>query len=371
MRPSEAELQGLRRSLAGGAAPPPGERALIDHIRRRLPAPPPALIIGAGDDAAVIVPERGAMQVLTTDAIVEGVHFDRRFSSLSDIGYKALAVNVSDIAAMGARPEFALLSLILPDGFTLADLDALLDGLLEMASASKVALAGGNISRSPGPLIVDMTVTGSVRPRRILTRSGGRPGDALYLTGSIGGAAAGLSWLREAFRLKAEATGPGHDVPGGFRLQAEETVSACVARHRRPEPRLRIGMLLGRTRAASACMDLSDGLADAIRQVAEASGTGAVIDAAALPIHPAASDWFRSQERDPVLEAVSGGDDYELLFAVPRRSRGGLRTVESLARGVPITRIGELTAAPAIQLAQDGRALTMPEGFSHFPAAKP
>ena len=151
------------RASAGGR---PGERALIEHIRTRLPAPPLSLVIGPGDDAAVITPTRGALQVLTTDAVVEGIHFDRRFSSLADIGYKALAVNVSDIVAMGARPEFALLSLILPDGFTISDLDGLLDGLLEMAAASRVSLAGGNISRSPGPLMVDMTVTGSVRPRR-------------------------------------------------------------------------------------------------------------------------------------------------------------------------------------------------------------
>jgi thiamine-monophosphate kinase len=342
-------------SRADRAAPQPGERALIGHIRRRLPAPPPALVIGVGDDAAVFAPERGAMQVLTTDAIVEGVHFDRRFSSLSDIGYKALAVNVSDIAAMGARPEFALLSLILPDGFTLADLDALLDGLLDMASASKVALAGGNISRSPGPLIVDMTVTGSVRPRRILTRSGGRPGDALYVTGSIGGAAAGLDFLK----VRGSEGPKGPDRPD---------LSDLIKRHQRPEPRTRIGMLLGRNRAASACMDLSDGLADAVRQIADASGTGATVDAAALPLDPAAAAWFESAGTDPVLASVSGGDDYELLFTVPHKARGRLRTVESLARGVPITHIGELTADPAIQLLRGGAGIPMPEGFSHFHA---
>lgn len=136
-------------SRGEAAARTPGERALIEHIRRRLPAAPPALAIGPGDDAAVIVPERGAFQVLTTDALVEGIHFDRRFSSLADVGHKALAVNVSDVAAMGGRPEFALLSLILPDGFTFADLDGLLDGILEMAAAAGTVVAGGNISRSP------------------------------------------------------------------------------------------------------------------------------------------------------------------------------------------------------------------------------
>ena len=144
------------------------------------------------------MPERGALQVLTTDALVEGVHFERRFSSLADVGYKAIAVNASDVAAMGGTPAIALLSLMLPAGTSMADIDALLDGVLEMAAAARIAVAGGNITRSPGPLIVDVTVTGHVRPRRILTRSGGRPGDALYVTGTIGAAAAGLEWLRAA-----------------------------------------------------------------------------------------------------------------------------------------------------------------------------
>ena len=328
----------------------PGERALIEHIRRRLPAPPLSVIIGPGDDAAVLTPTRGALQVLTTDAIVEGVHFDRRFSSLSDIGFKALAVNASDIVAMGAAPEFALLSLILPDGFTIADLDALMDGVVEMAASARTVVVGGNISRSPGPLIVDVTMTGSVRPRRVLTRAGGRPGDAVYVTGSIGGAAAGLAALQ---------SGKADDLDG--------PLGTCMRRHRRPEPRLRIGMLLGRNRAASACMDLSDGLADAIRQVAEASGTGASIDAGALPIDPAAASWFADQGQDPVVSALSGGDDYELLFTVPKKLRGRFRGVQRLAREVAMTRIGELTEEAGVQLVRADRTEPMPEGFSHFP----
>jgi thiamine-monophosphate kinase len=333
-------------SFRSAEEPRPSERALIQHIRGRLPAPPPSLIVGPGDDAAVVLPERGAFQVLTTDAIVEGIHFDRRFSSLSDIGHKALAVNVSDVGAMGAKPEFGLLSLILPDWITIRALDELLDGLLEMAGAARVSVAGGNISRSPGPLIVDVTVTGSVRPRRILTRSGGEAGDVLYLTGSIGAAHAGLQALR-----------------GGV---VSDAMNDCVRRHRRPEPRFRIGMLLGRNRAASACMDLSDGLADAVRQVAEASGTGATIDASVLPIDPAARAWFESQGTDPITAAVSGGDDFELLFAVPRKRAGRLRAVKSAARGVPFVRVGELTKPPGLLVVRDGRSEPLPEGFQHF-----
>jgi thiamine-monophosphate kinase len=330
-----------------------GERGIIERIRRRLPSPPGDLLIGIGDDAAVAVVERGALEVLTTDALVEGVHFDRRFSLPADIGYKALAVNVSDVAAMGAVPRLALLSLILPPAIPLCDVDGLIDGLLDMAASTRIALAGGNITRSPGPLIVDVTVTGSVKPRRVLARDGGRPGDDLYVSGTIGAAAAGLGWLRK------------HSTHGTERPD-EPALAECVGRHRRPEPRARLGALLGRTRAATACMDLSDGLADAVKQVAGSSGTGARLDGALLPIHPGAASWFTALGQDPVQASLSGGDDYELLFAVSRKARGRLRLVGQQARGLLLTRIGELTADSAVVVVRDGRPEPLPAGFVHF-----
>jgi thiamine-monophosphate kinase len=133
------------------------EPDIIERIRRRLPPPPPSLVIGPGDDAAVVTPERGALQVLTTDAVVEGIHFDRRFSSLADVGYRAIAVNASDIAAMGGTSSVALLSFMLPASTTPEDIDALMDGILEMAAAARIAVAGGNITRSPGPPIDPVT----------------------------------------------------------------------------------------------------------------------------------------------------------------------------------------------------------------------
>jgi thiamine-monophosphate kinase len=329
-----------------------GERAVIERIRQRLPPAPAALVVGIGDDAAVARPDRGALQVLTTDALVEGVHFDRRFSTPADIGSKALAVNVSDIAAMGGAPRLALLSLMLPAETTLEMVDGLIDGLIAMAAASGVTLAGGNLTRTPGPLVIDVTVVGSVKPRKILRRGGGRAGDAVYVTGEIGAAAAGLGWLR------AHA-----DTPC---LPDDAALAACVMRHRRPEPRTRIGSLLGRNRAANACMDLSDGLADAVAEVAAASGTGALIDAALLPIHPGARAWFTSAGLDPVAAALSGGDDYELLFTVPKRRRGRLRAVIREGRGVTVTRIGELTADREVALVRDGVREPLPAGFVHF-----
>jgi thiamine-monophosphate kinase len=326
-----------------------GERELIAEIRARVPAPPAWLTLGIGDDAAVVEPPRGALEILTTDSLVESIHFDRRLSAPADIGWKALAVNLSDVAAMGGTPRLALLSLGLPDAIEAGEVHELIDGFLSLAADARVALAGGNITRSPGPLIVDVTVSGFARRRHVLTRSGGQPGDDLYVTGEVGSAAAGLAYWKDTKEAK--------ELPG---------IDACVARHRRPEPRVRVGTLLGRNRAANACMDLSDGLADAVRQVAEASGTGALIDAAALPINAAARAWFARSGHDPVMAAIAGGDDYELLFSASRRARGRLATVMRQARGVPITRIGALTADPDLAVSRDGREEPLPAGFVHF-----
>ena len=228
---------------------------------------PSWVVIGPGDDAAVIKPRRGAFDVLTTDAQVDGVHFNRRFVPAEAIGHRALAVNLSDLAAMGASPHAALLSLALPPTLDVATFEQLLDGLLALAAIHRVTLIGGNITQTPGPLTLDVTALGSARPRRVLTRTGARPGDEVYVTGTLGEAAVGLQRLQAAPQAAAAWA-----------------TDACVRRYLRPEPRVRAGMLLGRNRAASSCMDVSDGLADCVRQVAEASSVGITLDAAAIPV---------------------------------------------------------------------------------------
>jgi thiamine-monophosphate kinase len=325
---------------------------VIERIRQRLPPPSPDIVLGIGDDAAVVRGGRNLLQVLTTDALVEDIHFDRRFSTPADIGYKSLAVNASDLAAMGATPHVALLSLMLPADTPIDDVEALLDGLFEMARAVSVTLVGGNITRSPGPLIVDVTLTGWVHPRKVLARSGGRPGDTLYVSGSIGGAAAGLSWLQAHGRRDDGSCDP--------------SLADCVRRHVRPEPRARLGMVVGRNRAASACMDLSDGLTDAVRQIAEASGTGAKIDLSAVPVHPGARAWFASVGEDPLGRSLQGGDDYELLMAVPPRAKKRFLSATRLARGVEVTRIGELTGTRELIVVSDSGERGLPRGFVHF-----
>jgi thiamine-monophosphate kinase len=334
-----------------------GERALIARIRERLPEAPGWVAVGIGDDAAVVEPERNALDVLTTDSLVEGIHFDRAFVPAEAIGHRALAANLSDLAAMGARPRAALLSLALPDALPVAEFDGLVSGLLALAARYRVALIGGNIARSPGPIVVDVTAVGTVQRRRILRRDSARPGDVVFVSGEVGAAAAGLEWCRanglEASRERAQADGA--------------DLADATARFLYPDPRMRLGWLLARNRVATACMDLSDGLADAVQQVATSSGLGAKIHAERVPVPAAAARWFARDGRDPVVAAITGGEDYELLFTVPGRRR---RLIEALGRGlsgVPLTAIGVITRGPEIVLAREGRPdEALPRGYSHF-----
>lgn len=323
-----------------------GEHALLARLLARLPRTSPTVLVGPGDDAAVLAPVRNASVVVTTDAVVEGVHFLRAFSTPADIGHKALAVNLSDLAAMGATPRWALLSLVLPGSWPVTDVEDVIDGLAALAGRHGVSVVGGNITRTDGPLVVDVTAGGEAAPRKWLTRAGAKAGDEIYVSGSIGGAAAGLEMLKSGSPMRG---------------------SECITRHRRPEPRVRLGLAMARAKAARAAMDLSDGLGDALKQVASASGVGVRIDAESLPIDACARDWWSQRGIDPVAAAVSGGDDYELLFAVAAKGGGALRSVTRHVAEPPLTKIGVFTKDPReLVLVRGGKDTALPEGFEHF-----
>jgi thiamine-monophosphate kinase len=328
-----------------------GERALITRLHARLEVAPAHVRTGIGDDAAVLLPDRGMQTVVTTDSLVEHVHFRRDWTAADAIGHKALAVNLSDIAAMGATPRASLLSLILPSDFPLDDFDQIVDGYASLSKAAATPLVGGNIARSPGPLVVDVTVLGSVRPRRLLLRSGAREGDELFVTGSLGAAAAGLALLGESRDRTS--------------LTPDEL--ACIERQERPAPRLRIGRLVARVSAASAAMDLSDGIADAAAAMAAASNVGVVIQAAALPCHPGVAPVAARRGLEAPDYVLRSGEDYELAFAVPARRRSRFLAAARRAGQVPVTRIGhfERTLGAWIEDA-DGQRSPLPAGFDHF-----
>ena len=319
-----------------------GERALVARIRQRLTTPQ-WVVVGPGDDAAAIEPVRGLLEVVTTDAQVDGVHFDRRFVPPDAIGHRALAVNLSDLAAMGARPRAALLSMALPPSLELDAFDRIVDGFLALAARYGVALIGGNITHTSGPMVLDVTALGNVHRRKMLTRDGALAGDEVYVTGSLGDAAAGL-----------------------LRLQEDHSAGEHTGRYLRPDPRVRAGLLLGRNQAATSCMDLSDGLADGVRQIAEASSVGMTLDGAFLPIGPETREWLSRKGSDPIDIALRGGDDFELIFTVRPKQAGRLRAVRRYLGDLPITRIGIVTRRPRLIVKDERGERELPEGYEHF-----
>jgi thiamine-monophosphate kinase len=327
-----------------------GEAALIARLRQRAGPPPGFVTVGIGDDAAVLAPERGQHTVATTDCLVEDIHFRRSWTTLADVGHKALAVNLSDLAAMGAAPRASLLSLALPQQLPVDEFDALLDGYLALAGAAGAPLIGGNLTRSPGPMVVDVTALGAVRPRRLLRRSGARTGDELFVTGSLGAAATGLAML----------------AAGIDRYTVDEAGGACLARYEHPDARLRCGRLVARTGSASAAIDISDGLADAAAKLADASAVGVVIDADAVPVHAGASGWAVRTGQDPLAMALSGGEDYEIAFAVPPRRRSKFLAALRRCPGLAITCVGRFIAERGHWLERAGTRTALPSGFAHF-----
>jgi thiamine-monophosphate kinase len=323
-----------------------GELALIESIRERAGRPRGgSLRLGIGDDCAILQPPTGCEVLITTDFTLEGRHFRRDWHPAVSVGHRCLLRGLSDIAAMGGKPMAAFLSLAVPAGFTAKVagrrwVDGFLTGLMDLAAATRTPLAGGDTAAAPGDAILaDIVVLGSVPRGTALRRSGARAGDAIYVTGALGGAAAELQALAANPRRFRQAIAKDGDHPHLFPVQR-----LAVA------DRLR--------RIASSAMDVSDGISTDLRHLCEESGTGAVVQAAALPLHPLLSD---SKPMGAIKLALHGGEDYELLFTV----RPGARVPRQIA-GVPLTRIGEMTSDRRILLEQNGKLKPLKaEGWEH------
>jgi thiamine-monophosphate kinase len=308
-----------------------GEFALIARLVAALPCRRDDVLAGPGDDAALLRPPPGMDLVQTVDTCLEGVHFPAGLAP-ADVGWRSLAVNLSDLAAMGAQPGWGLLSLALPRADE-AWLDEFARGIAALAAAAGVDIVGGEMVR--GPLGVTFALTGFVPPGTALRRSGARPGDGIWVTGPLGGGAAGLAaWRRGE--------------------------PAAAAAFLRPSPRLEEGMAL--RGIASAAIDISDGLVQDLGHVLEASRTGAMLELERLPLGPAAAG------ADPatVEMALTGGDDYQLCFTVPP-GRAAALAAASAAWPEPPVRIGVVRAAPGLELWRDGRPVSAPgTGWDHF-----
>ncbi|MDI3299523.1 MAG: thiamine-phosphate kinase [Bacillota bacterium] len=318
----------------------------------------PEVLVGSGpDDAAVVRAPEGEM-VLTCDLMIEGVHFTRATVSGFDLGWKALASNLSDVAAMGGRPLYALVSLAAPPSAELAFLEEAWLGMAELAREAGVRLVGGDTSASPGGIFLDMCVVGSVPAGGAWRAELARPGQLLCVTGDLGGSAAGLALL-----LAEEGAAAGAGVAGS--ASASPAEAAVLERHRRPRPRLAEAAAL-RPFAARACRDVSDGLAASAHLIAEAAGVGVEIEAEAVPVAEATRAVARRLGRDPLDWALFGGEDYELALAAAPEEVGALRAaLEPL--GTELTVVGRFLAEEGVWLRRAGGGRQpLGRGYEHF-----
>ncbi|WP_394540052.1 thiamine-phosphate kinase [Lysobacter enzymogenes] len=340
---------------------------LIAAIRARAAALADArgdIALGIGDDAALLSPPPGRQLVVATDTLNRGVHFAED-AAAADIGWKALAVNLSDLAAMGAEPAWCTLSLSLPDGDARARaafVEAFADGFLELAARHRVALVGGDTTR--GPLSVCVTAMGFVEPGWALRRYAAGVGDEIWVTGTLGdaGAALALDGI-EGYRDFAVRSIDGHGAVADTDNDGDATSAWLYRRLRRPQPRVAAGRALrGLARAG---IDVSDGLLADLGHVCAASGVGANLDAAALPASPALLAACAEDARRALQ--LGGGDDYELCFTAPARQRDPIARALAAA-GTPATVIGRIEAEPGVRVRlPDGSAWTPPRrGYQHF-----
>lgn len=320
-----------------------GEFGLIDRIRRKV-AIGPGVHLGIGDDAAWVDHPQGSALV-TADLLIEGIHFDLNWTSLSDLGYKSLAVNLSDIAAMGGTPAYVMLSLGIPAKFDSNDIDKLYRGINGLAKKHGVTIVGGD-TNTADLLIISVCLIGHP-PKRPICRSGAHVGDDIYVTGTLGDAALGLNLLRRRRRPQSRY------------------VDQLLTRHYRPAPRLAAGALLAKRNLASAMIDVSDGLLQDLAHICQASGVGARIQQNKLPLSRA---YRTLAGKTGMRHALSGGEDYELLFCATPEKRKRIDTLGKQAR-VPISRIGVcVPPANGIRVfdAAGAEVVVKTQGHDHF-----
>ena len=343
----------------GAADPPrrsssPGELDIIRLIRRTVERSPAERVeTGIGDDTAVLLPQPGARLLATTDLIVEDVHFRRAWASPFDIGWKAMAVNLSDIAGKGGHPLWALVGLALPAPADPVEVEALYEGMRRAAAPHGAAIVGGDTSVSPRGWFVNVTLLGEHLgvPR---LRSAARPGDAVAVTGTLGRSAAGLAAL-EAGRARLGAVRP-------------ETIEAVTTAHLRPTARVAEGRWLGAAAAVHAMMDCSDGLATDLAHICRESGVGARVQLDRLPVDPAAREVAGALGADALSWATSGGEDFELLLTCEPASVDALSDGLGRATGTALTVVGEIEAfAHGVTfLGAGGLRVAIPAGYEHF-----
>lgn len=327
-----------------------GEFGLISLLARQIPALSGNVVKGIGDDTAVLRHEPGKLLLMTTDMMAEEVHFSLRYCPFRSVGWKALAVNVSDISAMGGMPTAATVSIGIPPYVEVEQLEQLYHGLGECAGEYGVDVVGGDTVKSPDRLVINVTLLGRVATDGVIYRSGARPGDYIMVTGPLGNSAAGLYALSE-------------DMSGNSADYAREAVQA----HLYPRARVKEGGLLGASGYVTAMNDISDGLASEVLEICRASGTGCELEVANIPQTAAVVELGRRVGVSPIGWALYGGEDFELVFTVTPRGLDIVKTVLEQAGCFPVV-IGRITEFEegCMLIEQKGNSVLTPGGYNHF-----
>jgi len=328
----------------------------IDALRQRVGASGHSLVAGIGDDAAVLRSTPGKETVITADLLVEDIDFRRTTTPPYLLGHKALAVSLSDIAAMGARPLWSMVSIGVPEDVWQTDFaERLYDGLLDLASRYGVQLIGGDTSRTNERIVIDSIVSGECSAGMAVMRSGAQAGDQVFVTGSLGAAAAGLRLIERGAHLAEQ----------NLADEDSQKLDHILLRQLRPEPRVGWGIVLGEERLATSMIDLSDGLSSDLNRLCTASNVGALVDSALLPVDDRVTELCGRRALDPLQLALHGGEDFELLLTVRPADVARLpRRVD----GVEIKRIGEITdSRDGVRISEGTRVWELkPGGWFHF-----
>ncbi len=327
-----------------------GEFGFIKKISRGCLIRPDNVVKAIGDDAAAFRTEAGQLILMTTDLLVERIHFLRDTISGFDLGYKSLAVNLSDIAAMGGTAREAFVSIAIPDNCPLDYLDAIYDGIKDLAARFDVNVLGGDTTRSKIDLIINIAVQGIVAPEQLLSRNAARPADVIFSTGFLGDSKAGLHLILN--QIAADT----------------ETLEALLKAHRVPEPQLREGRFLARQPGVHAAIDTSDGLSADLGHIVEESRVGARLYADRIPISQNLKDFCGRFDFDPVDYALAGGEDYTLLCTISSDRADEIAKAFEMEFKRPLFAIGEITDDNQITLCYpDGKTRPLtPTGWDHF-----
>jgi thiamine-monophosphate kinase len=333
-----------------------GEFELIKQIKDTfIPPDKRQVIVGIGDDCAAIKPGKGFLLIATTDALVENIHFNLKYIQPYQLGVKSVYINLSDVAAMGGIPRYALLSIAVPPSFSVKFMDEFLRGVKEGAQKYGVSVIGGNVSSSKNEFFINITILGEVEKKYMVLRNGAKAGDKIFVTGYLGDSAAGMEVLKKG---------------QGARGKGQEKL---INRHLMPYPRLKEGRFLAIKKLAASMIDISDGLASDIRRLCEESRVGANLFIDNIPLSKELRDFAYSQLRTPNSKlqtsldfALYGGEDYELLFTVRPENVAKLTGLWK-GRKIPITMIGEITKKGINLVDRDSKiTLLKGEGYNHF-----